>query len=157
VEVELRFDAENVLSTLEGNVLTSAIFAGFEDDRLFIVTARITCGGKDKSEVRFLITDINHDPRAIFLGKDEIMQEFVAAQTERARAWNREAETQARVAGDQIAFYSIRFVQLSIQYDLGTILNGNTVHDLGGPIDVVRLRQGKGIDWIQRKPNCPAD
>ena len=157
VESDLASDRNSVLASLDGDVVTSAVFAGFDEGALLTVTAQITYVLTRRPQLRFQVINVNRSPRAVFLGEDAVAEEFVADQTKRAKAWNAEAKTEATSAKDQVAFYSKRFAQLSVRYDRGKTLNGRIVHDLGGPIDVVRLRRGGGIDWIERKPNCPAD
>ncbi|MGA2102367.1 MAG: hypothetical protein ABSG34_14760, partial [Candidatus Sulfotelmatobacter sp.] len=58
---------------------------------------------------------------------------------------------------DLLAFYMIEMVKLSIEHQAGEIIDGTRVETIGGPIDAVKLSRSGGIEWINRKDNCPAN
>jgi hypothetical protein len=161
-EVKNRFKAdlerdgpEGVLFGAEGDTLASAIFAGFYENAPLIVTLAVTYRtlAGERVEVSFAITNVYRRPRAVQMGRADIANEFFAGQTQRSIRWRRELATAPN--GDPVASLAIYAVRLSIDnYPLVNI-GGKMLPPLGDPIDAVRLTPGKGIEWIQRKQNCP--
>lgn len=84
-------------------------------------------------------------------GKGEVADEHIYVRTERAkeennrwRDWSKEDPQtfHARIAA--------RLVELTIQHHPDK-------KSVGGPIDAVTLSLADGIQWVQRKPECPAN
>jgi hypothetical protein len=86
----------------------------------------------------------------VVLGKSDIAREFLELQTARARseAAQQESELASVDADAQLARRAARLVDLTIGMqppDQSTI---------GGPIDILQMRAGGQIDWLQRKESC---
>jgi hypothetical protein len=147
------------LSGGESDTLTSAVFATFNSDGVYIVTGKISYHfvADGRPEAAFTITNTFKRPQAIFIGDTEIADEFNAAATSRAIQWKREGDVEARSASDAVAFFALRIVELSIAYHPGKMINGKMMPTIGGPVDAVRLVRGRGIEWIQRKKGCPGE
>lgn len=155
VEEDLARNKRSVLSVLDGDTVTQAFFAGFDNGKPIVVESAITCMGRKNPKIRFAIERIEHGRIMTFIGEDAIAHEFIKDQTPRAKQWNQEAKIRAATLGNPLWFYPDFVVYLTIHYDPGTMNDGMLIHDVGGPIDVVLLRKGKGIKWLRRKPNCP--
>jgi hypothetical protein len=91
------------------------------------------------------------------IGRSDIMIEFAAARTQRARRekarW-KPAKPYAKGTIEYTMFRTMRMVELTVEYQ------GAGVKDVGGPIDGVQLFRHNGIvqkHWYARKPNCQED
>jgi hypothetical protein len=163
-EIKNKFKADlkrdgpkGVLFGAEGNTLTSAVFAGFYQGAPLIVTlaVRYITSTKGHTEVSDAITNVFRKPKAVQIGRVVIADELFAGKTPRAIQWRQQLAYTKAPDGDSVALPAIDAVKFSIDnYPLVNI-GGKMLPPLGGSIDAVRLRLGKGIDWIQRKTNCP--
>jgi len=148
---------EGVLFGVEGNTLTSAVFAGFYESAPLIVIAEVTynTSAEGHVEINFAITNVFRKPKTVQIGRVDIANEFFAGKTPRSIQWRRELALAEPPDSDTVAVRAIYAVRLSIDnYPLVNI-GGKMLAATGGPIDAVRLRMGNSIDWIQRKANCP--
>ncbi|MGO9270797.1 MAG: hypothetical protein ACLQOO_11185 [Terriglobia bacterium] len=159
LQLDLIHDRDETLSGVVGDTLTSALFAGFNAKGISIITGKITYRftPKGKPITTFTITNEFERPRAVFIGDTGIADEFSASTTTRAVQWRQEASIQAAKAQDAVALFAIKIVDLSIEYSPGMIIDGKIIPSIGGPVDALRLVRGHGIEWIQRKANCPAN
>lgn len=157
LQTDLINDRAETISGANGDRLTAAIFAAFNSNGISIITGQVTYRFRDngKPVTAFTITNKIERPIAVFIGDAEIADEFNANATSRAAQWRDEANIEATKAQDSVAFLAIKIVGLSIEFQPVKIINGNMMHTIGGPIDALRLIHGQGIEWIQRKANCP--
>jgi hypothetical protein len=144
VEHDLIIDRSGTILGFDGQIVTSAIFAGFEHGILSIVTARITY--EPLSGLKFSAT-IDRTLRTIVLGHDAIAQEFTANQTARAKGWNRDMRTGYSNAVDGVAFFTYQMVDLSIRYLPSSA-------GVGYPIDEIVLHRAGKLDWVKCKTQC---
>lgn len=148
---------EGVLFGVEGNTLTSAVFAGFYDGAPLIVTSELTytTSAKGRVEISFAVTNVLRKPKAIHIGRVDIANEFFAGKTPRSIQWRQELAAAMSPDSDPVAVPAINAVQLSIDNYPLVKIGGKMLPPVGGPIDALRLTPAKGIEWIQRKQNCP--
>ena len=134
----------------------NVLFAEFDHGSPLMVSGDITysIGTNGEVETFFLFHPWTTSPVAIHLGDYELADELFSRQTPRAVAWANSLQVR-KDDPDGIAVRTIEAIRFSIEnhpaIDVG---NGMTLRPIGGPIDAVRLSP-KGIEWLQRKPNCP--
>jgi len=80
------------------------------------------------------------------LGFGEIVNEYVARQTPRAKQFMSSYQ-EGRLTSKEYRDLAAKLVQLSIDLHPKRAF-------LGPPIDELTLQRGKGITWLQVKPNC---
>jgi hypothetical protein len=155
LELDIQRDRKETLSGVKDDLLTSALFAGFDQNAPYIVTGFITYGRAPNGSMytHFSIGAVSRRAAAVQLGKTDIATELFAQKTERAIQWRKSLRIEN--ADDRIAIPVISALQFSIENYPPIDLGGRMVPALGGPIDAVRLTRTQGIQWIQRKPNCP--
>jgi hypothetical protein len=160
LELDLIRNRQEILwNATDGNTLTSAVFAGFYENSPLIVTGSITYTVAANGHIKtsFSILNIYRKPKAVMIGRTDIANELFTHQTERARKWLQDLTLRTPPGADPVAMPAIGSVEFSIEnYPLVNIGN-QMLPPLGGPIDAVRLKREGGIEWIQRKPNCPSD
>jgi hypothetical protein len=79
------------------------------------------------------------------LGHDQIFWEYVGAKTDRARLWRKDVEGSRSPPDRKVEETVTRLVELTINHDS---------EGVGGSVDRLRLEVGRGIQWLQRKPEC---
>jgi hypothetical protein len=157
IKVEVKKYRNEVLPWIIGNSFISAVFAGFYNGSPYITIAAVTYDVSEdgKGKVQSSITKTITKPTSVMLGRNEIADELFAGKTERAQEWRKSLTPVT--TDDGYAFAAIKAVEFSIEnYPLVNI-KGEMLPPLGGPVDAVRLRRTGGIDWIQKKENCPAN
>ena len=157
MQSEIRRDPKGILLGAEDNTLITALFAGFDHNAPFFVTGTVTyeTEGGVPTRARFSITGVKKSGSAE-LGKVEIAHELFGQHTERARQWFSNLQKEMYVTDDGIAAAAISAVKMTIDHYPAVQLGNRMVKVVGGPIDAVKLTP-QGIQWIQRKPNCPKD
>jgi hypothetical protein len=137
----------------EGNNITSGVFAGFYNNAPLVVTVPITYEVLKSGALR-VYSKVKQAPtgKALTVGHNTIANELMDGQTPRSRQWRQGPRPLANTT-DGLALGAILAVELSIKYHPLVNIQGKMLPPVGGPIDVVRLRQS-GLEWIQRKPNC---
>ncbi|WP_260735978.1 hypothetical protein [Tunturiibacter lichenicola] len=143
----------------DGNILTSGLFAGFDGGFPLTVLAQVTYA---ISADRHITTSLSIGPPTRlpmerFLGKTDIAEEFFEQKTDRSRKWTKDLSKNAHPSRDPLAANVIGTVRISIENEPAINLGNRMLSPVGGPIDAVRLRRASGTEWIQRKPNCPAN
>jgi hypothetical protein len=141
------------------NTLTTGLFAGFDGGSLFIVLAKITyvIDANRLITASFSIDSVIHQPDELFLGKADIAEELFEHKTDRSKRWMKDLSASTHLSRDPLASNVIGTVRISIENEPAITVGHRKLVPIGGPIDAVRLRRASGIEWIQRKPNCPAD
>jgi hypothetical protein len=145
--------------TDKSNVITNSVFAGFgKPGKVSIVLANMLYEtNKGRGISKFSVQQIVNEPG----GEEEMGHTEVVNQIQGGNlALIREmAQDRDRLPSgfDLLAFYMIEMVKLSIKHQAGVMINGIRVETIGGPIDAVRLSRSGGIEWINRKDNCPAN
>ncbi len=132
-------------------LLTSGLFSGVDPRGhlvVLLVQLRLGMGGIETVAPKEITTE-TCPPCA--LGDGSIFLEFFNKTSERARdeaaRWEIRKRQLSKVEFDRL--WTIRFVDL-------TILLYPNVNEVGGFIDALELTQ-KGVTWIERKENCPAN
>jgi hypothetical protein len=128
-------------------LLTTAIFAGFDEDHrraLIEVSIHRTPFGVGYS-TKSLPTD--DAPFTDVLGETTIAQEFVAGRTSRSQDWKNILDSQ--VAGlairERVVTGARKLVELTAKYQPRLV---------GGQIDTVVISRSTGVEWVQCKPEC---
>ena len=84
-------------------------------------------------------------------GHTDVFLEFARKTTPRAlaeaRNWAIASDAVLRWINNGNALAAIRYVDLTIAYDLSGLV--------GGPIDALEMRQDGSVRWFYRKANCP--
>ncbi len=154
LKADLVRDREGTISGVTGNTLSSALFASFEDDGIWIVTVRLTYFYKGSSpHTNFMIDKVLREPKSVQMGETDIANELLVGKTERALHWRQRVG--AEIVNDDLVFTATRLVQATIEYQSGKIIRGQPVQVVGGRVDVVELKRNVGIRWHARKCNCP--
>jgi hypothetical protein len=91
------------------------------------------------------------------LGRRDVANELIAGITPRSTQWRQEFAFTKVPSNDPIAIPAFEVVQVSIYHYPLVNIGGKMLPPIGEPIDLTRLRRSSGIDWIQRKENCPLD
>ncbi len=93
-------------------------------------------------------------PGTITIGESAIANEILYRNTQRGTQWASEVAMENMNATDRLrnVIPIIRMVELSVKY-----LPFMGIDGVGGPVDAVKMTADGKINWIQRKPNCPAD
>lgn len=134
---------------LEKNIFLTGVFLGFENGSTAMYQVEIAFDpGTQQAKENFYT---EHHTTAIqfgALGRNEIVNEIVAAKTHFAEAQQRkwEAAERAIPVSDRDVRWAIRLVQLTMEYHRQRA-------DVGGPIDALEITRG-AIRWIDRKPGC---
>ena len=146
---------------LDGNDITSAAFAGFDEDGAVSLVRSVIAYQTTKQG---LLATSRFDRILIVpgemqvLGEGEIASE-INGNTPAAAQLRQEAEADIRSGHwkDPTVFWAIEAVRLTIEHHPGKINNGRLISSVGGPVDAVILSHPSGVHWIQRKDNCPAN
>jgi len=127
--------------------LTTALFAGFDEDRrrvVIVASVHRTPTGVGHSTKAFpAIDDVYH----VAIGEAAITQEFAAGKTLRSQSWQSSLTFQMTGFGirEKLITAAEKMVELTSQYQPSMV---------GGPIDTVVVSRTTGVAWVRRKPEC---
>src|SRR5258706_7763920 len=101
------------------------------------------------------LISVNHNgtvatdpPGHISLGRDEILDEFLAQKSARSHVWNSFLPQISRLpTSERRAAFASKMIELSV-------LHHPRKAELGLPVDVLQFRATDGAIWISAKPNC---
>jgi hypothetical protein len=158
-EAEARKDSASLAFGTDDNVLAAAMFAGFLDHFPYIVITQITYRKSPQGHYSFNseITNTFQRPINIKIGRTLIADELFDGKTPRAVQWKYSVGRLIvkSPSDDPLGLWAGEAIQYSIDHYPLVNIGGKMLPPLGGPVDIVRLRQGKGMDWIRVKDNCP--
>ena len=155
IKLDLSFTPELVRDVAPGAVVVSAIFTGFEGKEPLMVSGYVTYS-RDKRgslDTTFIVAQKVRQPALAMIGETAIGEEFGEQQTLRAKQWMGSIPFSA----DPVATKAISVVQFAEKYSPIVQRGGIKYADIAGPIDAVRIIRPMGIEWVQRKQNCPKD
>jgi len=152
---DLNINPNEVLLGAKSNSLAHILVAGFDHDKPVWVAGQITYRVNPAGvyEAGYSVLHISTTSGDVALGYTDIANEFLADKTPRAIRWRNNLH--GNPGDDPIAVGLIEAVRLAIKYTPPIHYGNRTLYPVGGPIDAVRLSRSNGIQWIQRKPNCP--
>ena len=157
LQVEIRRNSAIVAGKPSGAVLTSFVFAGFEQNVPLIANGSITYTiDHGVVDTRFEPPAVSRGAKITVLGSVEIGAEFVQQSTARSKEWNVNMRRHPPFPPDQVAAYAINMVNFAITYSTLITVNGNAVADIKGLVDAVRLTP-RGREWLRVKPRCPTE
>jgi hypothetical protein len=159
LKADLRRDPQETIQGAYENSLIDAIFAGFDGNSPLIVRGSITYTktASGQFETNFSISDLFREPGVEMIGHSDVAYELFEGRTDRAHQWRHDMKARIRKDDDPIAFVAIDAVRFSMANQPLEKIGNEMVQPIGGPIDAVRLKRMGGIDWIQRKENCPSN
>jgi hypothetical protein len=158
LKADLVRDRQETLQGVPGNLLANAIFAGFYHGSPFIVVVEITFSITDNGQIETEFSlDTFEEPVWEMIGHSDVAYELFEGRTDRAHEWWHDMKARIRKDDDPIAFVTIDAVRFSMANQPLEKIGNEMVQPIGGPIDAVRLKRTGGIDWIQRKENCPSN
>jgi len=147
---------------VDNKVLVGGYFIGSDEvGNLTIFEVFVREKIKDGSRgFGFTTTKIVASKEAIYftnIGESDVFDEFVAGKSQRSLVWRQQIRTYARQHGiaDIDMAEAMMLVDLTGSYGQEKVSDRSTVQLVGGPTDAIELRRGKGVQWVQRKPNCP--
>jgi hypothetical protein len=151
----------NPQETLQGayeNTLVSAIFAGFYEGSPLVVVGEFTfkTASTGQIETEFSFFDVAKGPTWEMIGNTDIAYELFEGRSSRAHQWSQDVNARIPKDGDPLAFKIIDAVRFSMENYPLVKIGDEMFQPIGGPIDAVRLKRKGGIEWIQRKQNCPS-
>jgi len=157
---ELESNPQKVLRSATNGVLMGSSFVGLDRTgqvkvREIDITfdrAKLEKTGVPTLTVNSQLWDIVDQPVIKIIGHAEIIKEFRQESSERARAeeqrWQLEANAHRNEDTDLL--YAVFLVDLTSSY-------APPEWGVGGPVDEVEVLPKRGIQWIQRKPECSAN
>jgi len=91
------------------------------------------------------------------LSEDDIFAEFQAGKSDRSKKWQHQIPAYAKQHGikDRDMVKAMLLVDLTGTYGKERVPKNPAIHLVGGKIDAVELTISSGIQWIQRKSQCP--
>lgn len=91
------------------------------------------------------------------LSEDDIFAEFQAGKSDRSGKWQHQIPAYAKQHGikDRDMAKAMLLVDLTGTYGKERVPKNPAIHLVGGKIDAVELTISSGIQWIQRKSQCP--
>lgn len=133
-----------------GNLLTTALLATSRGKNITVVVVQV---GVDEHQRVQLIPPRRITPEVCppcALGRGEVVTELLGLNTERARV--EMGRLQRELAEIPDAEREIRRITRLVELSIAWLPDDAGV---GGPVDVLELRAGKQVRWIQRKPQYP--
>lgn len=144
--------------------LDCTMFAGVEPSgNLSLVRARLFYGAASSgapATVRYKIEVIPlESPAPGYLniggcGDIDVLRQFTPPKTPSNKA---EVEQWKLLTGDVKAQIATRLVNLTIAREKPERVGGHEVVPVGGRVDTAEIKRGGNVEWIARKPSCPAD
>jgi hypothetical protein len=134
---------------LDKNIFLTGVFVGIEDGSTAMYQVEIVFDLRTERAKENFYTE-HATPTMEFgaLGRNEIVNEVVAAKTHFARTEHRKWTALERnfPIKERDVRWAIRLVQLTMEYHPQR-------SDVGGPIDALEITR-RGIHWVERKPRC---
>jgi hypothetical protein len=156
--VELLAHKEQVLRTLDGNVLITAVFVGLgkggqlKGRELQFTFDRAVLENSPLPEIRVTNDAWEFTPNGMtkVIGYGEIIREYFNMKSARvlkeAERWQLELST--RHGEDLDVLNTVHLVEVTERF-------APEKQGVGGPIDVAEIFPNTGRRWIHRKPECP--
>jgi hypothetical protein len=163
LEIMYRYFPEHILKAADmgHGKIVDAMFGGREDGLLKLFLVQISFDKMQVPSMRVTIMDYFSCPEETghfcVIGDSTIVLEFLKQTSKRARdeagTWKPSPTVKAR---DRDIVRAMRLVELTIRYQTGIMVDGQTQKDIGGPIDAVEFGRTGSLRWYQKKKNCPA-
>jgi hypothetical protein len=145
----LAADPSGSTKIVEDNIFLTGVFLGFQNGATAMYQVEIAFDpGTRQARQKFYTERARPTIHFAALGRNEIVNEVVAARTHFARVEQRKWAASERSISlrDRDVRWAIRLVQLTMEYH-------PQKSDVGGPTDALEITR-RGIRWVERKPGC---
>jgi hypothetical protein len=145
----LKEDPTGSKQMLDKGIFLTGVFTGFENGSTVMYQVEIVFDAAiQRAKQNFYTEHSTVRVQLGALGRNEIVNEVVAAKTHFAKAEHRKwiAAERKFPLRDRDVRWAIRLVQLTMEYHPQKA-------DVGGPIDALEITR-RGIRWVERKAGC---
>jgi hypothetical protein len=145
----LKEDPRGSQHMLDKGIFLTGVFTGFEKGSTAMYQVEIVFDpAMQRAKQNFYTERSTVTVQLGALGRNEIVNEVVAAKTHFAKAEHRKWTAAERniPLKDRDVRWAVRLVQLTMEYHPQKA-------DVGGPIDALEITR-RGIRWVERKPGC---
>ena len=145
----LKEDPRGSQHMLDKGIFLTGVFTGFEKGSTAMYQVEIVFDpAMQRAKQNFYTERSAVTVQLGALGRNEIVNEVVAAKTHFAKAEHRKwiAAERNIPLKDRDVRWAVRLVQLTMEYHPQKA-------DVGGPIDALEITR-RGIRWVERKPGC---
>jgi hypothetical protein len=154
--------ADDARSLTDDEILVNGLLIGIDEVKRIHISHEIL-----RARIIDAVPEIVIDPVKVVnvsdaitfsgLSEGDVFVEFQAGNSDRSKKWRSQIPAYAKQHGlkDQDMAKAMLLVDLTGTYGKERVPKNPAVHLVGGKIDAVELTISRGIQWIQRKSQCP--